>query len=312
MLTSLITRSAANNSETRRRVYELARYELRRRLTSRAREFGQFDEAQQLRAFEIAIERIEADLAGNSAERERCRANLVTAVVDLSVEIIPPAGHGSLPPQSQYAVLPERAGRKVFSAIWSVLALVGAAILGAATYVTVERGVREEAKLQSDQNIADQSTSSQSVALPLPVAYGVYAVVDGQLIELEPLPIKVIGHGTATSGVILTASKAKLPNGRIQFVIFKRELVNNAPEKVVVQAVEPVTPAQSLGEGETVGNPNSSWVLGNALYQMKVAPIEGRSAMIVVRPAGSKFSFPAGRYVLVLNRVAYDFSVAGP
>ena len=34
--------------------------------------------------------------------------------------------------------------------------------------------------------------------------------------------------------------------------------------------------------------------------------------MIVIRPADSKFSFPTGRYVLVLNRLAYDFSVAGP
>jgi len=313
ILTSLIAASAANNPEARRRVYELARYELRRRLTSQAKEFGPFDEAQELRAFEIAIARIEADLGGNPAERERCGANLVTAVVDSSVEIIPPAGHGRpLPPQSEYAFSPQRASRKVSSAILSVSSLVGAAILGAATYVAVERGVREDTSLQSDQNIPDKSTSPQSVAVPLPVAYGVYAVVDGRLTELEPLPIKVMGHGTAPSGVIPSTSKTKLPKGRIQFVIFKRELVNNAPEKVVVQAVAPVLPAQSLSEGETVGNLSGSWVVGNTSYQMKVAPIGGSPAMIVVRAADSNFSFPTGRYALILNRLAYDFSVAGP
>jgi hypothetical protein len=312
ILTTLIAASAANNPEARKRVYELARYELRRRLSSRAKELGQFDEAQQLRAFETAVERIEANLGGNPAEREHYGANLVTAVVDSSVEIIPPAGHGPPPPQSQYAFSPERASPKTSSATWSVLPLVGAAILSVATYVAVERGVREQPELQSDQNIPDKSTSSQSVALPLPVAYGVYAVADGRLTELEPLSIKVIGHGIAPTGVISTASKAKLPNGRIQFVIFRRELVNNAPEKVVVQAVAPITPAQSFGEGETLGNLNGSWAVGNTFYQMKVAPIGGRSGMIVIRPADSKFSFPTGRYVLVLNRLAYDFSVAGP
>ena len=107
-----------------------------------------------------AIERIEADLGGNPAEREHCGANLVTAVVDSSVEIIPPAGHGPLPPQSQYAFSPERASRKASSAIWSVLPLVGAAILGVATYVAVERGVREQSKLQSDQNIRQKYITS--------------------------------------------------------------------------------------------------------------------------------------------------------
>jgi hypothetical protein len=311
ILTSLIAASAANNPEARKRVYELARYELRRRLTSRAKEFGQFDEAEHLRAFETAIERIEADLRGNPAEREHFGANHVTAVVDSSVEIIPPAGHVPLPPQSQDAFSRARASPKASSAIWSVLPLVGAAILGVATYVAVERGVHEK-PLQSDQNIPDKNTSPQSVALPLPVAYGVYAVADGRLTELEPLPIKVIGHGIAATGIISTVSKAKLPNGRIQFVIFRRELVNNAPEKVVVQAVAPVTPAQSSGEGETLGNLNGSWAIGNTSYQMKVAPIRGRSGMIVIRPADSKFSFPTGRYVLVLNRLAYDFSVAEP
>jgi hypothetical protein len=310
ILTSLIAASAANNPEARRRVYQLARYELRRRLTSRAKEFGQFDEAQHMRAFETAVERIEADLRGNAAERQRCGADLVTAVVDSSVEIIPPAGHGPLP--HQYAFSPERASPKASSAIRSVLPLVGAAILGVASYVAVERGVREQPKLQSDQSISEKSTSPQSVAFPLPVAYGVYAVADGRLTELEPLPIKVIGHGIGPTGVILTSSKAKLPNGRIQFVIFRRELVNNSPEKVIVQAVAPATPAQSSGEGETLGNLNSSWAIGNVSYHMKVAPIGGHSGMIVIRPADSKFSFPTGRYVLVLNRLAYDFSVAEP
>ena len=34
--------------------------------------------------------------------------------------------------------------------------------------------------------------------------------------------------------------------------------------------------------------------------------------MILIRPADADFSFPAGRYALVLKAAAYDFSVDGP
>jgi hypothetical protein len=34
--------------------------------------------------------------------------------------------------------------------------------------------------------------------------------------------------------------------------------------------------------------------------------------MVIIRPENPTFSFPAGRYVLVLKGSAYDFSVAGP
>jgi hypothetical protein len=34
--------------------------------------------------------------------------------------------------------------------------------------------------------------------------------------------------------------------------------------------------------------------------------------MIVIEPENSNFSFPAGRYAMVLQGTAYDFSVAGP
>src|SRR5262249_11855601 len=75
ILSTLIAASAANDPEARRRVYTLARSELRRRLASRAKEFGQFDQAPHLRIFETAVARIEAELGGNATERQRRGAN---------------------------------------------------------------------------------------------------------------------------------------------------------------------------------------------------------------------------------------------
>jgi hypothetical protein len=46
---------------------------------------------------------------------------------------------------------------------------------------------------------------------------------------------------------------------------------------------------------------------------MKVAPDSANPEMIVISPADGTFTFPAGRYALVLNKnIAYDFSVDGP
>jgi hypothetical protein len=45
---------------------------------------------------------------------------------------------------------------------------------------------------------------------------------------------------------------------------------------------------------------------------MKVAPIHGNPAMILIHPTHPDFSFPAGRYALALNTMGYDFSVDGP
>ena len=44
---------------------------------------------------------------------------------------------------------------------------------------------------------------------------------------------------------------------------------------------------------------------------MKMAPVTDNPEMIVIRP-DADLVFPAGRYALVLEGVAYDFTVDGP
>jgi hypothetical protein len=314
VLADLIMASAPDNPQLRRNIYELARGKLRRRLAWETEAFGQTNRTQQLLALEAAIEQIEADFARNIPPRKSSGANIDTSVADAAVEIIPPARH--LPPQSehQHVFTPERAARPASSKIVSAFLLVGAAILGAATYVAVEHGLPEDPKVQSDLNIPRKSTSIHSPDIPIPVAYGVYAISDGQMTELEPLPVRVSDRGATISATISTASTTRLPNGRTRFIIFKRDLVNNVPEKIVVRVVAQIMRASSFSRKEetTIGNVGDSWVIRSTSYEMKVAPVDGNPAMIIVRPTGNDFSFPAGRYALVLNTVAYDFSVDGP
>jgi hypothetical protein len=316
VLSSVIMASARDDSQLRGRIYELARSKLRRRLDWEADEFGSTARAQQLLALEIAIEQIEADLAGNSSRRIYSRAN-IRASVESSIEIMPPARRQPPLLEIPYESVPERATRPTSSTIRSLLPVFGAAILGVvATYVAVERGVYEDphTKVRTDQNIPRNSEPSHFANMPTPSAYGVYILTNEKLTELEPLPIKVPDRGVANSRTFSTASTTKLPNGRTQFIAFGSDFVNNAPEKVVVRVVAQVMRASmsSRKEEVTTGDSGDLWTIRSTSYEMKVAPVDGNPAMIVIRPADAGFSFPAGRYALMLKGAAYDFSVDGP
>ena len=149
--------------------------------------------------------------------------------------------------------------------------------------------------------------------MPLPSAYGVYAVSGGKLTEIDLLPIKVPDPRVAISTLISTPSRAQLPIGQLQFVVFRRDIANDAPDRVAVRVVAQVKRALTFdAQGKpTVTNLEASWVVRSNSYQMSVAPVPDNPEMIVIRP-DHPVVFPAGRYALVLKGVAYDFTLDRP
>lgn len=305
-LAGMITGAARGSPRLRYVIYDAARSKLRRRLDEELGKFGHPDSKREMRELEAAIEQIESDLAKNGSARASAKTDTVIAIDDTAVEIIPPARQ--LPPlwEERNEFAPEQPTRSGWSILGPTISLIGAAILGITTYIAFERLYQREqpVPIQTNQSTSRKTAPNHPPETPLPGAYGVYALVNGQLIELEPLPIKVTGRTLAISGVISNASKTDLPNGRIQFVAFKRDLANNAPEKVIVRVL-----AESRNEEPATVGVTDSPASRNISYEMKVAPVEGNPAMIIVRPADPDFSFPTGRYALVLKTVAYDFSV---
>jgi hypothetical protein len=96
-------------------------------------------------------------------------------------------------------------------------------------------------------------------------------------------------------------------------VVFRRELLNGAPQKVAVRVVARVARAVRLSSGKPVStNLDGSWRIRSNSYDLKVSPLSENHEMIVIRPEAADFSFPAGRYALVFGGLAYDFTVAGP
>ena len=161
---------------------------------------------------------------------------------------------------------------------------------------------------------SNEANRSGATNLPIPTEYGAYAVINGKLTELEPLPIKVPDPRVAISAAISMPSRTNFPKGQFQFVVFRRDLLNNAPDRVSVRVMAQVMRALSFDLG---GHPKTtdlvqSWVIRNKSYEMRVAPFGDNPEMIVIRSDPAAFVFPAGRYALVLKGVGYDFNVDGP
>lgn len=312
ILADVVMASARDDAQRREMIYELARSTLRQQLNLDARRMGASQKVEQLLALETAIGKVEADLAQNFPRHQR----VLPIPGRRSIELIPPIRPQDLLSGSPYEFPEEVAKPPVPTKTRWPLGFIIVAILVLMGYVMVDGRFRQELELngataQNGQASISRLPNRPSVQpIPTPTAYGVYALADKHLMELEPLPIQAPDQRVAISATISSPSSTKLPDGRAQFIVFKRDLANNAPEKVLVRVVAQVASPPGDGTAPTK-NADPAWVIRNISYEMKVAPVDGNPAMILIRPADDNFSFPAGRYALVLKSIAYDFSVAG-
>lgn len=230
--------------------------------------------------------------------------------------------------QSFVSGSPTKPVQAVGALFGSTVQLVLAAILGVAIYVGIQRdsnfftlimphpraGAAKEAANESSRGETKISPPSRSSDVPIPSAYGVYAVNHGNLIDLPSLPIRVPDQRVGISAMISTPSGKPLPDGHLQFVAFRRDLMNSAPDRVTIRVVARVMRALTFGRtGKAkVIKVEGSWAVRSKAYDMKVIPMNESPEMVTIRSDDPNFSLPAGRYALVLKSLAYDFSVEGP
>lgn len=180
----------------------------------------------------------------------------------------------------------------------------------------LEKLVSAQAMPKTDRVVTNSIDAAQTKidGVSLPTSYGVYAADRGKTVALQPLPIKVTDPRIAISALISTPSPTTLPDGRVSFVVFRRNLLNNAPDHATVRVVARIMRALTFKAGEPAKtiDVDGKWAVRSMSYGMSVSPVPGNPEMIVIRPAQPEFSLPAGRYALVLNRDGYDFTVAGP
>jgi hypothetical protein len=104
-----------------------------------------------------------------------------------------------------------------------------------------------------------------------------------------------------------------LPDGKAKFIVFRRDLVGNAPDRIEVRVVARVVRALTFdAKGKPALQPvTDTWSIRNVSYEFRVRPVAGNPEMLLVQAEKADFTLPPGRYVLVLKGQGYDFTVGG-
>ncbi len=172
-----------------------------------------------------------------------------------------------------------------------------------------------QAAAGGDQSAApDQSLASMQQKSPLlPKAFGVYAISADKLFELEPLPGRAPDLRIAISPAINSPSHTQLPEGKIHFIVYRRDSANNAPERAEVRVIAKVVSAMTFANAgkPTVTPTDDTWVMRNVTFGYRVAPLKEDPDMYEIRNESDDFALSPGRYALVVKGTAYDFEVAG-
>jgi hypothetical protein len=162
-------------------------------------------------------------------------------------------------------------------------------------------------------DVKTAAASSSSLPFPLPSDYGVYALNNAALSELHLLPEQVPDKRVAMSTPVSQPSRTTIPDGKAKFVVFRRDLAGNAPDRIEVRVVARVVRALTFdAKGKASFAPVSdAWNIRNVSYDFRVRPIAGNPEMLLIQAENTDFALPPGRYVLVLKNQGYDFTVAG-
>jgi len=154
---------------------------------------------------------------------------------------------------------------------------------------------------------------ANALPFPVPSDYGIYALNDGTLSELFLLPERVPDKRISVSTPITEASRTTLPDGKAKFILFRRDLAGNAPERIDVRVVARVMRALTFdARGKPGYTPVSdAWNIRSVSFELRVRPIAGNPEMLLAQPEKPDFELPPGRYVLALKDQGYDFTVAG-
>lgn len=149
-------------------------------------------------------------------------------------------------------------------------------------------------------------------SMPLPTTFGVYALSEGQLYELKPVPGKIPDRRVAISAAINTPSATTLSDGDVKFIVFRPDggVDATGTEVRVIAKVSRSMGVDASGKAAMV-SAGDSWVIRSMSYPYKVGPIDDQSRMLLLQPEQDGFTLAPGRYIVVVKGMGYDFTVAG-
>ena len=324
LVISRMLETVKDDAEARRQmVYDLARYKLQEQFTyADAKNIDQMK-----RALEIAIEEVEK-FTREEPPLERLPSQQLTSskepgglLVSGNATVLQSGTSRSKPPENAGPLLP------VIKRTAVILLAAGAVILIVSQRDNIA-ALRRHITSQPAEIalVAPKPETTVTVAKPemvppvpppptrvLPTDYGIYALIDDKsLAELNATGVMAPDMRIAISPEFKKPDRPHLPNGRLKFIVFRRDAAKEIPERVEVRVVAKIArefstdaAGKNLGGGEDVG------VIRNFSYPFRVSPIPGKPEMYELHTGDTALDLPPGHYVLSLGSQAYYFQVDG-
>ena len=233
---------------------------------------------------------------------------------------------------------PRSRARMVMSGLMIAFQLVIAALALAAFYIAmwgrsspvltakeISRQTAIDGPIAMPERIAEAMTAVAAAPLPAappeaalpfprPAAYGVYAIRDNQLIELQQAQATPVDPRTPSQLQIVKPGRIVSATAKLAFVVFRPDLVANVPEKVPVRIAARIAHTMSFnsaGMAVVTAPATDTWLIRDQGYDLRAMPMRESPEMVMLRLENPEFYFPPGRYELMLGGQAFDFVIAG-
>jgi hypothetical protein len=145
-----------------------------------------------------------------------------------------------------------------------------------------------------------------------PTDYGVYAVSNDSLAELQLLPGRPPDIRVAVSAALKVPSRTFLTNGHPKFIVFRRDAASNTSDRAEVRVVAKIAREFSAeAAGKKPGYGDDTWVIRNVSFPFRSSPVNDNPEMYELHSEDPGLELTPGRYALVLKNQAYDFTVEG-
>jgi hypothetical protein len=341
ILQETITKTQNNSAQLRQLIYERARFNFKRDILFGHSTLGLADLVRHVNDFELAVARIEANAIGEEP-RQPDQVEYEPTLTPALPEVYTPA----TPVSPIYATFDSIGDgyvlRRRRSAIYN---LVGMSAIGIAVFAvifaagmvwssrkapiqvaavseapkTAAAAKQENAAPANPENTAlakqedskEKNSVQKALPYPLPASFGIYALSNNELTELQTLPIGIPDSRVALSAEITKPSATTVSDDKPAFILFRRDLLNSAPQTLALRVVARVIRETKIVGGKAIVTKiDDAWRIRNVSHELKVSPVPGQPEMVIARAADDA-PLPAGRYALVLNRVGYDFTVKG-
>jgi hypothetical protein len=308
----------------RQSVYELARYKLQEQLKDSPPEQA----ADALRSLETAIQGVEAFTINNDTVPEKALPPPVSLRAS-ALERPPRARVDVAQLETSEPALGTRSRSHSQRLVTRLIVALAAAAFVFTGFVFYRQDLRlslfSTRRLDSAANPSSPSPA-QPVAAPQPVAppppepkpllpsqYGVYAVDGGNLVDLRLLPGRPPDIRVAISAELRIPPAAVLSNGHPTFVVYRRDAISHIVDRPEVRVVAKVAREFAVSPAGAATRPadTDAWIMRNFSIPFRSSPVKDSPEMYEIRPEAVGAELTPGRYALILEDQAYDFSIAG-